>query len=85
MVTDYDVWANSPVSSKEVIELLSKNNEKTRKIIAEMISTIPARSINYANCADALTGAGRDEQSSSVTLGFFNPSGRITSPSIILR
>ena len=47
MVTDYDVWANSPVSSKEVIELLSKNNEKTRKIIAEMISTIPARSINY--------------------------------------
>ena len=56
MVTDYDVWANSPVSSKEVIELLSKNNEKTRKIIAEMISTIPARSIK-CNCADALTGA----------------------------
>jgi 5'-methylthioadenosine phosphorylase len=56
MVTDYDVWANSPVSSKEVIELLSKNNEKTRKLIAEMIPTISARSIK-CSCADALIGA----------------------------
>jgi 5'-methylthioadenosine phosphorylase len=56
MITDYDVWANSPVSSKEVIELLSKNNEKTRKVIAEMIPTISARSIK-CSCADALIGA----------------------------
>jgi 5'-methylthioadenosine phosphorylase len=55
-VTDYDVWANSPVSSKEIIEILSKNIEKTKKLIAEMIPTISVtRTKCY--CADALKGA----------------------------
>ena len=31
-VTDYDVWAEKPVTAKEVIETLSKNVEKTKKV-----------------------------------------------------
>ena len=30
-VTDYDVWAEKPVTAKEVLETLSKNVEKTKE------------------------------------------------------
>jgi len=40
-VTDYDVWAEKPVTAKEVIETLSKNVESTKKILSELISKIP--------------------------------------------
>ena len=32
-VTDYDVWADKPVTAKEVIETLSRNTERTKKIL----------------------------------------------------
>src|ERR687887_1086593 len=41
-VTDYDVWADKPVSSAEIIETLAKNVEKTKKLIADLMPTIPA-------------------------------------------
>jgi 5'-methylthioadenosine phosphorylase len=55
-VTDYDVWASSPVSSMEIIELLNKNIEKTKKLIAQLIPAISVNRIK-CNCANALEGA----------------------------
>ncbi len=55
-ITDYDVWADIPVSSKEVIETLHKNVEKTKKVVAELIPTVPLEQTKCA-CASALEGA----------------------------
>jgi 5'-methylthioadenosine phosphorylase len=55
-VTDYDVWADIPVSSKEVIETLHKNVEKTKKLVAELIPAVPLERTKCA-CGNALEGA----------------------------
>ncbi len=55
-VTDYDVWSEIPVSSKEIIEVLKKNVDMTTNLISEMIPRIPnLRGI--CGCDDALEGA----------------------------
>ena len=40
-VTDYDVWAEKPVTAKEVMETLSKNVEATKTILTKLIDKIP--------------------------------------------
>lgn len=55
-VTDYDVWADKPVSSAEIIETLTKNVEKTKKLIADLVPAIPATRKKCA-CGSALEGA----------------------------
>jgi len=55
-VTDYDVWADKPVSSSEIMETLAKNVEKTKKLIAEIVPPIPAKRTN-CSCGSALEGA----------------------------
>ena len=40
-VTYYDVWAEKPVTAKEVMETLSKNVEITKKILTLLINKIP--------------------------------------------
>ena len=55
-ITDYDVWANHPVTSAEIIEMLAKNVEKTKKLIAELVATIPAAR-NKCTCSKTLEGA----------------------------
>ena len=55
-VTDYDVWANHPVTSAEIIEMLAKNVEKTKKLIAELVATIPAAR-NNCSCGKTLEDA----------------------------
>jgi 5'-methylthioadenosine phosphorylase len=55
-VTDYDVWADHPVTSTEIIETLAKNVEKTKKLIAELVPAIPAKRTKCA-CGKALEGA----------------------------
>ena len=40
-VTDYDVWAEKPVTAKEVMETLSKNIQRTKKLLAELIDKMP--------------------------------------------
>ncbi len=55
-ITDYDVWANHPVTSAEIIETLAKNVEKTKKLIAELVATIPVVR-NKCTCSRALEGA----------------------------
>jgi len=54
-VTDYDVWADKPVTAKEVIETLSKNVEKTKKVLTELIDKIPKT--RSCSCAKALEEA----------------------------
>ena len=54
-VTDYDVWAEKPVTAKEVLETLSKNVEKTKKVLTELIDKIPET--RSCSCAKALEEA----------------------------
>jgi len=54
-VTDYDVWAEKPVTAKEVIATLSKNVEKTKKVLTELIDKIPKT--KSCSCAKALEEA----------------------------
>jgi len=54
-VTDYDVWAEKPVTAKEVLVTLSKNVDKTKKILTELIGEIPKD--RSCSCAKALEEA----------------------------
>lgn len=54
-VTDYDVWADAPVSSSEVIETLAKNVEKTKKLVAEIVPL--AAGERRCACGRALEGS----------------------------
>ena len=55
-VTDYDVWADKPVSSDEIIETLAKNVDKTKKLIADLVPAIPVTR-KKCICGNALEGA----------------------------
>ncbi len=55
IVTDYDVWAKSPVSTKEVIEKARKSNEKLKKLILEALPQIPKT--KDCDCGSALKDA----------------------------
>lgn len=55
MVTDYDVWAESPVSTKEVIEKAKESNEKLKKLILETLPKIPKA--HTCECGSALKDA----------------------------
>ena len=54
-VTDYDVWAEKPVTAKEVIETLTKNVETTKKILTLLPDLIPPE--RKCSCEKALTEA----------------------------
>ena len=54
-VTDYDVWAEKPVTAREVIETLTKNVEITKKIISILPGFIPQE--RNCNCEKALSEA----------------------------
>jgi 5'-methylthioadenosine phosphorylase len=54
-VTDYDVWAEKPVTAKEVIETLSKNVEKTKNILTMLVDQIPKD--KNCSCEQALSEA----------------------------
>jgi 5'-methylthioadenosine phosphorylase len=55
-ITDYDVWSESHVTSKAILELLNKNVERTKNLITEMIPLIPTERVN-CNCGKALEGS----------------------------
>ena len=58
-VTDYDVWAEKPVTAKEVMDTLSKNVEITKKLLAELIRKMPKdfATKRTCSCEKALTEA----------------------------
>ena len=54
-ITDYDVWAEKPVTAKEVLETLSKNVERTKELLTQLIDQIPKG--RNCNCSKALEEA----------------------------
>jgi 5'-methylthioadenosine phosphorylase len=54
-VTDYDVWAEKPVTAKDVLETLSKNVANTKKILTSIPNEIPHT--RSCACAKALEEA----------------------------
>ena len=54
-VTDYDVWAEKPVTAKEVLETLSKNVESTKNLLKFLIDEIPKS--RKCSCEKALSEA----------------------------
>jgi len=54
-VTDYDVWADKPVSYEEIRSVMKKNMENTEKILEAVIPKIPEG--RKCLCKDALKGA----------------------------
>ena len=54
-VTDYDVWAEKPVTAKEVLETLSKNVERAKRVLTDLINQIPKT--RSCTCANALKEA----------------------------
>jgi 5'-methylthioadenosine phosphorylase len=54
-ITDYDVWAEKPVSAEEVIETMRKNIDKLRNLISNVITNIPKA--HHCSCGEALRDA----------------------------
>jgi 5'-methylthioadenosine phosphorylase len=54
-VTDYDVWAEKPVTAKEVLETLSKNVERTKLVLSNLMDKIPKT--RGCSCSKALEEA----------------------------
>jgi 5'-methylthioadenosine phosphorylase len=54
-VTDYDVWAEHPVSAKEVIDRMKENTVKVQNILKELVPAIPGK--RECGCGEALKDA----------------------------
>jgi len=54
-ITDYDVWAEKPVTAKDVMETLSKNVQNTKKLLRMLIDSIPQS--RGCSCEKALSDA----------------------------
>jgi 5'-methylthioadenosine phosphorylase len=54
-ITDYDVWAEKPVTAKEVLETLSKNVQNTKKLLTSIPDEIP--NTRSCHCEKALEEA----------------------------
>jgi 5'-methylthioadenosine phosphorylase len=57
MVTDYDVWAERPVESKQILETMHRNAEKMRRVLTALLPRIASAPPTCA-CARALDDAG---------------------------
>ncbi len=55
MVTDYDVWAERPVSTQEVIETMQENSANFKRLIMEALPEIPKE--RACGCGEALKTA----------------------------
>jgi 5'-methylthioadenosine phosphorylase len=55
-VTDFDVWAHNPVSSKEIVNRLQENIEKIKTMIRELVVDIPIHR-SRCSCGTALKDA----------------------------
>lgn len=55
MVTDYDVWAERPVSTDEIIETMSGNIENFKRLVTDTIPKIPV--VRHCECGSSLRNA----------------------------
>ncbi len=54
-VTDYDVWADKPVSIDAIKKVMTQNTDNTKSILTKAIKEIPKERV--CECKDALKGA----------------------------
>ncbi len=55
MVTDYDVWADQPVTTKEIISIISSNAQHFKEVLETLVGSIPRN--RECSCAHALDDA----------------------------
>jgi 5'-methylthioadenosine phosphorylase len=55
-VTDYDVWAATPVQAKDVAEVMGRNSERMRRVLSDLIPRLSG--VPTCSCARALDDAG---------------------------
>jgi 5'-methylthioadenosine phosphorylase len=55
-VTDYDVWYENAVSSREILDVLTKNANKIKDLLSAFIPSIP-KIRNKCKCKFALQDA----------------------------
>lgn len=55
MITDFDVWAEKPVSTSEILETMAKNVRTFQKLITEAIPQIPEK--RQCPCSESLKNA----------------------------
>jgi 5'-methylthioadenosine phosphorylase len=56
MVTDFDVWADRPVDTKEIIETMHSNSEKMGRLLTRLLPRLAEAPT--CTCANALENAG---------------------------
>jgi 5'-methylthioadenosine phosphorylase len=56
MVTDYDVWADRPVATKDIIGVMRANGEKMRRVLSKLLPRLGGPS--QCDCRKALEDAG---------------------------
>ena len=56
MITDYDVWAERPVTAQEVIETMKKNTENAKRLLYELVPRIPEEP-KECSCCNSLENA----------------------------
>ena len=55
MVTDYDVWAEKPVTAEEVARVMAENVEKAKKLLYAVIPKLPSEpDKEYCSCCESL-------------------------------
>ncbi len=58
MVTDYDVWAEKPVTAEEVVRVMKENTVKARKLLVEIVKRLPDKpDERLCSCCRALETA----------------------------
>jgi 5'-methylthioadenosine phosphorylase len=58
MVTDYDVWAEKPVTAEEVARVMAGNVDKAKKILLKLIPELPPEPpIERCSCCESLKTA----------------------------
>ena len=55
MITDYDVWAERPVTAEEVIRVMKENVEKAKKLLYSLIPKVPEE--RKCKCGEVLKTA----------------------------
>ena len=50
-VTDYEVWAEKPITAKAPMETLSKNVQVTKKLLVELIDNMPKDFATKRTCS----------------------------------
>ncbi|MGC9116881.1 MAG: S-methyl-5'-thioadenosine phosphorylase [Conexivisphaera sp.] len=58
LVTDYDVWAQTPVTAEEVTRIMEENTDKARRVLADVVRRLPdAPDASACSCCNSLASA----------------------------